>query len=400
MGKKVEGRRPDRVAQLSAQVEALTARLEALETAPRSSENGNGHERAPQSRRDLLKLAGAAAAGAAGSILLGSVPAAATNGSPILLGNSTTNDAATTTDLFPSTVTTAAPLFQATGQGVPTGTNVPPTVSATGPASQTIPLIGAIAPGGVLPLLGTPATNDYPGFAPIQGVGGNTTVSFTDPNTGLVTQKQFSEGVNGWGAGPTGVGVTGESDVGYGIGGGSGGIDVAAFGNGRILQLSLPNKMLKFPPAGPPKYSPNKFEQVRDGNGILWLSTAAGGWRPLNSVVPITPFRIYDSRPNARPANSLTDIAVAGVGGAAGVPADAIGVFGNLTVITPASDGFLAMFPAGGSAGGFNNLNYTRGVSAMSNFVMIGLGTGGAVTVYVSANGATFFLFDVGGYII
>jgi len=392
MGKKILGRRPDRVAHLTAQVEALTARLEALETAPHSSENGNGHERAPQSRRDLLKLAGAAAAGAAGSILLGTVPAAATSGAPVLLGNATTNDSAATTDLFPTTNTAPAPLLQATGQGVLPTTVVPATVSASGPASQSIPLIGAIAPGGTLPLVGNPAINDYPGFAPIQGVGGNTTITFLNGST-----KTFSEGVNGWGAGNTGIGVTGESDVGYGIAGGSGGIDMAAIGNGRVLQLSLPSAMLTSPPAGPPKYLPNQFEQVRDGNGILWLSKPNGGWRRLNSVIPVPPFRIYDSRPNARPANSFTDITVAGVGS---VPADAVGVFGNLTAITPAADGFLAMFPAGSGVGQFNNLNYTRGVSAVSNFVMIGLGTGGAVTVFVSGNGATFFLFDVGGYII
>jgi hypothetical protein len=257
---------------------------------------------------------------------------------------------------------------------------------------QSIPLIGAIAPGGTLPLVGNPAINDYPGFAPIQGVGGNTTITFSNGS-----QKVFSEGVNGWGAGTTGIGVTGESDIGYGIAGGSGGIDMAAIGNGRVLQLSLPSAMLTSPPAGPPKYLPNQYEQVRDGNGILWLSNPAGRWRRINSSIPVTPFRIYDSRPSARPANSFTDITVAGVGS---VPADAVGVFGNLTAITPAADGFLAMFPTGAGVGQFNNLNYTRGVSAVSNFVMIGLGTGGAVTVFVSGNGATFFLFDVGGYII
>jgi hypothetical protein len=390
MGKKVAGR-PDRVAQLTAQIEALTARLDALETMP-PTENGNGHQRAPQSRRDLLKLAGAAAAGAAGSILIGTVPAAATSGSAVLLGNSTTNDSATTTDLFPTTATAPAPLFQATGQGVSATTVVPPTVSATGPASQSIPLIGAIAPGGSLPLVGSPAINDYPGFAPIQGVGGNTTITFSNGS-----QKTFSEGVNGWGAGNTGIGVSGESDIGYGLAGGSGGIDIAAIGNGRILQLSLPNAMLTSAPAGPPKYAPNQFEQVRDGNGIVWLSNPSGAWRRLNSVIVVGPFRIYDSRPaGARGANSVTTIGIAGAGS---VPNDAVGVFGNLTAIGPAADGFLTMYPTGSAVPGVNSLNYTRGVSALSNFVMVMLG-GGQVSVYVSGNGPTNFLFDVGGYII
>src|SRR5207253_11502706 len=113
------------VAQRTGQGEALASRLNAVEAPVEADQNGNGHK-APQSRRDLLKLAGAAAAGAAGSILLRSVPAAATNGLPVLLGNSTTNDSATTTDIFPTTAPPSAPspLFQATGQGVLSTTTV------------------------------------------------------------------------------------------------------------------------------------------------------------------------------------------------------------------------------------------------------------------------------------
>jgi len=116
----------------------------------------------------------------------------------------------------------------------------------------------------------------------------------------------------------------------------------------------------------------------------------------MNTTIPISPFRVFDSRPNARPANSVTNITIAGVNG---VPSDAIGVFGNLTALGPAADGFLQIFPTGTPLGQFNNLNYTRGVSAISNFVMVGLGTGGQVSVFVSGNGATNFLFDVGGYL-
>jgi serine protease len=116
----------------------------------------------------------------------------------------------------------------------------------------------------------------------------------------------------------------------------------------------------------------------------------------MNTVIPVSPFRVYDSRPTARPANSVTNITIAGVGG---VPADAVGVFGNLTALGPAADGFLTMYPAGQGVPGVNSLNYTRGVSAVSNFVMVLLGTGGQVSVYVSGNGATNVIFDVGGYI-
>jgi len=262
-------RKADTVAELSAQVQALQARLEKLE-APAHIGNGGGPYRGTQSRRDLLKLAGAAAAGAAGSIVLGSVPATATSGSPILLGNATTNDSAATTDIFPTTATTPAPLFQATGQTVPPTTTVLPTASTSGPPNQSIPLIGAIGPGGTLPPIGSDP-HDYPGFAPIQGVGGDTTVAGV----------RYSEGINGFGTSPTGVGVFGESDVGYGVAGGSGGIDLAALGNGRILQQSPPTTLLANPPAGPPIYIPNDFEQIRDGNGLLYVSVLGGNWVPV-----------------------------------------------------------------------------------------------------------------------
>src|ERR1700730_7902928 len=232
-------RKADKVAELSAQVEALQARLEKLERpAPNGSGNGNGHDGTAHSRRDLLKLAGAAAAGAAGSLVLDAVPAAGTNGQPNLLGNSTTNDAATTTTIFPTTATTPAPVFEGLGQAVTGPTTVPATVSTTGPATQSIPVIGAIGPGGSLPAIGSPAVNDYPGFAPIQGVGGDTTVGGV----------HYSEGVNGWGISATGIGVSGESDVGYGVVGGSGGISLAAFKNGRIMQEGPQPSMLASAP--------------------------------------------------------------------------------------------------------------------------------------------------------
>jgi hypothetical protein len=251
-----------------------------LESAQRTGLNGheNGHGNAPQSRRDVLKLAGAAAAGAAGSILLGAVPAAATSGAPVLLGNAATNDADKTTDIFPTTNTAASPLFQATGQGVAPTITVPPTSSTNPAVAQSIPLIGAIGPGGALPT-GSGIPN-YPGFAPIQGVGGVTNLP----------GGPVSEGLNGWGAGATGIGVVGESDTGWGVVGASAGIDVAAYGHGRLLQLALFNKSLAAAPAGPPIYPPNDFEQVRDANGVLYLSmagadkmAAGAGWMPVQA---------------------------------------------------------------------------------------------------------------------
>ncbi|HVS05281.1 MAG TPA: hypothetical protein VHK65_03840 [Candidatus Dormibacteraeota bacterium] len=67
----------DEVAQLTALVEEMKARLERLEGGTPDIDPGNGNAHC---RRDLLKLAGAAAVGAAGATVLRGVPAAAATG--------------------------------------------------------------------------------------------------------------------------------------------------------------------------------------------------------------------------------------------------------------------------------------------------------------------------------
>ncbi len=371
----------------------VTARLQALE----GDESGPDDDGKSSSRRDLLKLAGALAAGAAGAIVLRPIPAAAITGGNMVLGAA--NDANLPTSLSATTGVPPTSLFRVLGQFGPADPANP--VTDVTLRAVTVPVLLAVGPDGVFPLSsgGTP-TAIYPGVAPIQGIGGPIVQT-----AGALT-KHVSEGVDGYAAvlstdaSAVGAGVVGQSDNGVGVVG-SAATDIAALGAGFIAQTSITDNTgaaIAGPPPAGPVYN---FEQARDKNGALWLSTAVISpatdvWRRMNTVIPVSPFRVYDSRPNARPANSFTTITIAGVGG---VPVDAIGVFGNLTAIVPAADGFLAMFPAGGAIGQFNNLNYTRGVSAVSNFVMIGLGTGGAVTVFVSGNGPTNFLFDVGGYL-
>src|SRR6202022_3787825 len=265
----------DEVGRLTALVEEMRGRLERLEGGTPDIDPGNGNA---HSRRDLLKLAGAGAVG----------PAAAATGDPILMGQ--TNSTGLTTNIVPGS-TNPSPILQALGQGV-----TPPTVPVNA-ANQSIPLIGAIGPGGILPPVGT-SPADYPGFAPIQGVGGVAVITVNG------APKTVSEGINGYGRGSAGIGVSGESDVGYGVIGGSGGIDLAALGNGRVLQLTLPDGLLSSPPSGPPNFKPNDFEQVRDGNGGIWVSKPApngspppaASWRRLNSMIPMTPVRVVDTR--------------------------------------------------------------------------------------------------------
>src|SRR5437762_7243768 len=107
----------EQVAQLSGQVEQLRAELEAL----RGGNGSNGHDVEPRSRRDLLRMAGVAAVGAAGALVVRGTPAHALVGNPVILGAN--NDSSATTNFTPTAGTEPAPLVQAVGQGV-----TPPTV--------------------------------------------------------------------------------------------------------------------------------------------------------------------------------------------------------------------------------------------------------------------------------
>ena len=62
----------EQVAQLAAQVQQLRAELE---DARGGGHGSNGHDAEPRSRRDLLRMAGVAAVGAAGALVVRGTPA-------------------------------------------------------------------------------------------------------------------------------------------------------------------------------------------------------------------------------------------------------------------------------------------------------------------------------------
>ena len=388
----------EEVSELRERLLELTARLQALEGEDQEGPDGTK----VSSRRDLLKLAGALAAGTAGGLVLRPIPAAALTGGNMVLGNA--NDADAVTSLAPTGTTAPTSLFRVVGQKPPTIPTNPVTDVAA--ANVTVPVLVAIGPDGVFPIgvvaPGPPPVMGpvYPGVAPIQGIGGPVVRTFG------TTTLHVAEGVDGWAsAAPVGTdplavaaGVVGQSDNGIGVVG-SAATDLAALGAGYIAQTSIAdNTGAKI--AGPPGAPVYDFEQARDKDSVLWLSNVDGlTWRRVNSVIPMQPFRKYDSRPSARPANSITTLQI---GGQNGIPAEAVGVFGNLTALGPAADGFLIMYPADQGVPNVNSLNYPRGVTALSNHVVCPLGTGanaGQVSIYVSGNGSTNIIFDVQGYI-
>ena len=96
---------------------------------------------------------------------------------------------------------------------------------------------------------------------------------------------------------------------------------------------------------------------------------------PLQSVEPA---RVLDTRPGQATidgdfdgegrivAGSTLDVKVAGRGG---IPDDATDAFLNVTVVQPAGQGFLTVFPAGGLPPNSSNVNYRAGQTVPNSVV-------------------------------
>jgi len=160
-----------------------------------------------------------------------------------------------------------------------------------------------------------------------------------------------------------------------------------------------------------------------DADARIWRCTTSGTpgtWRPLNSVVPITPVRIlYTGKdfphiangPNLvgpYPSGSYVSAQIAGFHG---VPSDAIGVVCTLTAVPyNPNSGFLALFPQTDGKGnlvwpGTSSLNFSGKISATG--VTVGMGTGkfaGKVGIAIGATSAKAIscnvALDVTAYIV
>ncbi len=125
---------------------------------------------------------------------------------------------------------------------------------------------------------------------------------------------------------------------------------------------------------------------------------------------PITPTRICDTRPGnpsglsgsalsncEGKAPGYGDVLTVQVAGLAGVPSDATAVDLNVTVVDPSSNGFLTLYPAGGTVPTTSSLNFQAG-TIRSNMVFVGLSSSGQVAIYDHSSG-TNLVVDVEGWV-
>jgi len=85
------------------------------------------------------------------------------------------------------------------------------------------------------------------------------------------------------------------------------------------------------------------------------------------------------------------------IGGTGTIPADATAVALNVTETDAQTGGYITAYPTGGAVPTTSNLNYTQGQTKAAN-VIVGLGTGGKVTLTNIAGGSVSLIADVTGY--
>ncbi len=141
--------------------------------------------------------------------------------------------------------------------------------------------------------------------------------------------------------------------------------------------------------------------------GCLAVVGGGGGGLPPPPVSaattfhPLTPCRLLDTRNAAGP---LGGPAISGAGqrtfivpGNCGVPSGAVAVSANVTVVNPAAQGGLLVFPGGMSAPTASSISFRAG-RTRANSVQIYLALDGAIVARNNSGGALDFVADVNGY--
>ena len=363
----------DKVAELTAVIQRLVGGLSPSAT-PRAGEATE----ATASRRGMLKLAGAAAAGAVGAAVVGNaMPVAAATGDMMLVGQTMlpTSSADVTTlfgGSFYSIVDTAA-----TYEYADSGFNA----------------------GGALLGRNTSTTNDNNVRAGVVGVG--------DTLIGAGGSAHGVAGINGTDSAAAAVLAFSRSD--------------SVVAGLRTRSLNGPGIHLVADRTGVPvagSWVQNSL--LSDTGGNLWYCVnggTPGTWRKLTGIGvaggfhPISPVRVYDSRAAAPTpgaiasgANRTVSVAdgrdlVTGAVNAAGiVPAGATAVFANVTIANTTAQGFLAINPGGNTTVAASAINWSASGQILANGLSLTLNASRQVTVIAGGGGATDFIIDISGY--
>jgi hypothetical protein len=337
------------------------------------------------SRRGLLgKLAGAAVAGA-GLSMLGSAPAEATAGNPVILGASGTTNDSGTSGTYVKATTSVEHAFDVTQQGTGIALGVDITDTTTSNPALWIRHNGH---GSAIDA----ATFDQFGTPAIYGSGG-TGVQGHDLNgggTGVLGDSEHGIGVYGYtddGRGTYGYANSGSALYGYA----GSGYGLTAFGGRAPLYLN-PGAT-----AGPPTTGSHQRGEVWvDANGLHWHCVATG--TPGTWVRPgfnaVTPYRLLSgsTATGTFATGTRRDLQVTG---SHGIPASMVAVAVNLSV-TSTGTGSITAYKAGTTRPGIAQVAYGPAYK-WSGFAIVPLSATGKISVYASA-GTTHVSVDVSGF--
>lgn len=354
-------------------------------------------------RRRWMKAAAAAAVGGTALALGGSERAAAANGDPISIGDTTNT---------------------ATNRTVATHTGSPGSgVSFLFRTQTSFNGSGAIYPAAIGGWTGsTVRPNGIYGFSEVSTGAAHGVVGYSSSPQGA--------GVFGRSGAAAGAGVTGEGgSSGTGVRGSAKtgvsatGTEYGLVASGTVGAIFIPPSNAVIPKDRTEVASPGAIDTERTddvlGTSNLWFCVnggAGGEWRKLagedtaGSLHPITPTRVYDSRvaaplPGKLPAGANRVISVANgrnldtgaVTVTDLVPDGARAVAFNLTIAGTEAAGFLSINP--GSVADFTSstINWSSSEQVIANAGIVGIDASRQVKVFCGG-AATHFLIDITGY--
>ncbi|HEY7525007.1 MAG TPA: hypothetical protein VH720_15260 [Candidatus Limnocylindrales bacterium] len=140
-----------------------------------------------------------------------------------------------------------------------------------------------------------------------------------------------------------------------------------------------------------------------ENDGRIYEVAVSGSTPPPGSgtlALPTNPVRVLDTRIDKGLANAFNARATRSfqVAGTNGIPADAIAITGNLTVVNPGAGGFLSALTAAPPAlPNVSNLNFTAHETAANNLVAP-LTSNGRLFLTNWSTGKSHVLLDVTGY--
>jgi hypothetical protein len=345
---------------------AQEAELQRLRTtiAPGPAATGAPMEQVTTDRRRFLRLVGATAVGAAGTMVAMAPAASAVDTDPLLVGETIVTTAG-------STAATALD-YTAAAPRAPDGNTNAIFAVTEGPAND----------------LFTTAILGVAGVNVVDAVAGAT----SSPNgTGVI------------GFAPDGVGVAGLSHTGIAvIGLSTDNADIVAIGSG-VIGLN-PHLAVLPPTAG--SYITGDIARDQGGNLFVCVQGGSpGSWRRLagpataGAFSAISPQRVYDSRATTKIGTNEERVITVGVTatGTPVVPTGALAVAITLTVTeTEDVGGFLSVRPAGTPYANTSSINWFGPGQNIATTVLSALG--GDRQLVVRAFNRTHFLIDVAGY--